>query len=185
MTDPDRRSEKEKMLAGELYNAADPELIADRLRAERLYRAFNATGTDESDRRGSILADLLGHVGEGAVIRPPFFCDYGANIRLGRGVFVNFGGVFLDVVAIDIGDGTQIGSNVQILTADHPRDAAVRRQGLESGKPIRIGRNVWIGSGAIVLPGVAIADDAIVGAGSVVTRGVAPGMTVMGNPEPR
>jgi len=182
MADPDRRSEKEKMLAGELYNAADPELVADRLRAERLYRAYNATGADEGDRRARILADLLRHMGEGAVVRPPFFCDYGTNIRLGRGVFVNFGAVFLDVVAIDIDDGTQIGSNVQILTADHPRDAALRRQGLENGKPIRIGRNVWIGSGAIILPGVTVGDDAIVGAGSVVTRDVSSGATVMGNP---
>jgi len=170
------------MLAGELYRAVGPELAADNLRADRLLRAYNATGADETERRSAILAELLGLVGEGVVVRPPFYCDYGYNIRLGRGVFANFGCVFLDVVGIEIGDGCQIGPSVQILTADHPRDPVLRRQGLESGKPVRIGQNVWIGSGAIILPGVTVGEDAIVGAGSVVTCDVPEGATVVGNP---
>ena len=176
------RSEKEKMLAGELYRAVGPDLAADNLRADRLLRAYNATGVDEAERRSAILAALLGSVGEGVVVRPPFYCDYGYNIRLGRGVFANFGCVFLDVVGIEVGDRCQIGPSVQILAADHPRDPALRRQGLESGKPVRIGRNVWIGSSAIILPGVTVGDDAIIGAGSVVTRDVPEGVTVVGNP---
>jgi len=182
MPGPDERSEKEKMLAGDLYRAVGPELAADQLRADRLLRTYNATGADEAERRSTILAELLGSVGDGVVLRPPFHCDYGCNIRLGRGVFANFGCVFLDVVGIEVGDGCQIGTHVQILTADHPRDPVLRRQGFESGKPVWIGRNVWIGSGAIILPGVRVGEDAIVGAGSVVTRDVPPGATVMGNP---
>jgi len=182
MTGSDGRSEKEKMLAGELYRAVGPELAADNLRADRLLRAYNATGADEAEHRTAILSELLGGAGEGLVIRPPFYCDYGYNIRLGRGIFVNFGCVFLDVAPIELGDACQIGSFVQILTADHPRDPALRRQGYESGVPVRIGQNVWIGSGAIILPGVTVGDDAIVGAGSVVTRDVPPGAIVVGNP---
>ena len=128
------------------------------------------------------MAELLGSAGVGVVVRPPFSCDYGYNIRFGRGVFANFGCVFLDVVGIEVGDGCPIGPSVQILAADHPRDPALRRQGLESGKPVRIGRNVWIGSGAIILPGVTVGDDAIIGAGSVVTGDVPEGVTVVGNP---
>jgi len=182
MAGSDGRSEKEKMLAGELYRAVGPELAADNLRADRLLRAYNATDADEVERRITILAELLGAAGEGTVVRRPFHCDYGYNIRLGRGTFVNFGCVFLDVAAIELGDNCQVGPSVQVYTADHPRDPALRREGYESGLPVHIGRNVWIGGGAIVLPGVSIGDDAVVGAGSVVTRDVPPGVTVMGNP---
>jgi maltose O-acetyltransferase len=182
MREPDQRSEKQKMLAGELYRAAGPELAADSLRADRLLRAYNGTGADEAERRSANLRELLGSMGQGVVVRPPFYCDYGYNVRLSRGVFANFGCVFLDVVDIEIGDGCQIGTSVQILTADHPRDPALRRQRLELGKPVGIGQNVWIGSGAIILRGVSVGDDAIIGAGSVVTRDVPPGMTVVGNP---
>ncbi len=182
MTESDGRSEKEKMLAGELYRAVGSEIAADQRRCHMLLHAYNATPPDAADERAALLRDLLGGIGEKTVIRPPFHCDYGSNIRLGRGVFANFGCVFLDVVAIEIGDLCQIGSGVQILTADHPRDPALRRQGYESGVPVRIGENVWIGSGAIILPGLTIGDDAIIGAGSVVTRDVPPGTTVVGNP---
>ncbi len=175
-------SERERMLAGELYRADDPELAAAIVRADRLTRAYNALGADEADRRRDILRELLGAVGEGVVVRPPFRCDYGAQIRIGRGVFINFGCVILDVCAVEIGDGCQIGPGVQILAADHPRDPALRARGLENGRPVSIGRNVWIGGGAILLPGVSVGDDAIVGAGSVVTRDVPPGATVAGNP---
>ena len=176
------RSQKARMLAGEPYRADDPDLRADVLRADRLLRAYDALGADEEERRAALLAELLGAVGDGVALRPPFRCDYGYNIRLGRGVFVNFGCVFLDVATIEIGDGAQIGPHVQILAADHPRDPELRRQGWESGRPVRVGRNVWIGGGAILLPGVTVGDDAIVGAGSVVTRDVARGATVAGNP---
>ncbi len=129
-----------------------------------------------------LLRELLASVGEGAYIRPPFHCDYGYNISLGAGVFLNFNCIILDVVKVAIGDRTQIGPGVQILTADHPRDPAQRRAGLEFGRPIVIGADVWIGGGAIILPGVTIGDGAIVGAGAVVTRDVAAGATVVGNP---
>lgn len=173
---PDLRSEKGKMLAGALYNAEDAELLRERARAADALRRFYA-----SEDRG-LLQSLLGSFGERSTVRSPFFCDYGYNVYLGAGVFLNFGCVFLDVCPIQVGDGTQIGPGVQIYAADHPRDPAVRRAGLELGREVRIGRNVWIGGGAIVLPGVTIADNAIVGAGSVVTRDVAEGETVMGNP---
>ena len=128
------------------------------------------------------MAERLAEVGEGAVIRPPFYCDYGFNIRIGSNVFLNFNCVILDVVEVVIGDGTQIGPAVQIYSADHPRDPAQRREGLEFGRPVRIGRNVWIGGGAIILPGISIGDNAIIGAGSVLTRDVEEGATVAGNP---
>jgi maltose O-acetyltransferase len=182
MTAPEGPSQKARMLAGEPYRADDPELRADALRADRLMRLYNATGAHEEERRAELLAELLAASGEGVVLRPPFHCDYGYNIRLGRGVFANYGCVFLDVGPIEIGDATQIGPQVQILAADHPRDPALRRQGWESGRPVRVGRNVWIGGGAILLPGVTVGDDAIIGAGSVVTRDVGPGATVAGNP---
>lgn len=176
------RSEKEKMLAGELYRAVGEELAADAARADRLLHALNATTADELDRRDALLRELLGAVGEGAVLRPPFHCDYGYLISLGRGTFVNAGCIFLDVAPITIGDYCQIGPAVQIYAADHPRDPALRRAGYESGIPVTIGDNVWIGGAAIILPGVTVGDDAIIGAGSVVTRDVPPGATVVGNP---
>ena len=169
------------MIAGNLYRPGDPELVAARKRAQLLMRDYNATVYGDDDLRTAILADLLGTNG-GAVIRPPFYVDYGSNIHLGRGVFLNYGCVLLDVCPIHIGDDTQIGPAVQILTADHPRDPAVRAQGLEMGRTITIGANVWIGGGALLLPGVTVGDDAVIGAGAVVTREVAAGTTVTGNP---
>ena len=132
--------------------------------------------------RRQLLSERLAEIGEGAVIRPPFHCDYGFNIRIGSKVFLNFNCVILDVVEVVIGDGTQIGPAVQIYSADHPRDPSQRREGLEFGRPVRIGRNVWIGGGAIILPGLIIGDNAIIGAGSVLTRDVREGATVVGNP---
>lgn len=179
---PPLPSEKSKMLAGDLYRAADPELEADRRRANFLNVAYNSFATDDPQRAQGFLRELLGAFGEESAIRPPFYCDYGSNIRIGNGVFLNFGCVLLDVVAIEIGDLTQIGPNVQIYTADHPREPALRRVGFESGRPVRIGRNVWIGGGAILLPGINVGDDAVIGAGSVVTADVPHGATVVGNP---
>ena len=176
------RTEKEKMLAGELYRADSPEIQADQAATMAWLARYNAAIDHGNEARHALLRERFGSVGAGAVIRPPFHCDYGYNISLGDGVFLNFNCIILDVVAVTIGDGTQIGPGVQILTADHPRDPAQRRQMLEFGRPVAIGRNVWIGGGAIILPGVRIGDDALVGAGAVVTRDVPPGATVVGNP---
>jgi maltose O-acetyltransferase len=175
------KTEKQKMLAGELY-CPDAELGAEQAAAKAWMARYNAALALPVSERHALLCERLGHVGKDAVIRPPFFCDYGYNIRLGDGVFLNFNCVILDVMAVTIGDRTQIGPAVQIYAADHPRDTEPRRAGLEFGRPVRIGSDVWIGGGAIVLPGVTIGDGAVIGAGSVVTRNVPPGMTVAGNP---
>ncbi len=126
--------------------------------------------------------DLLGEFGAGSWIEAPFYCDYGAQISLGDRVFVNMGCIFLDAAPIVLGDDVQLGPAVQLLTSDHPRDAAERASGLESALPITIGDRAWLGGGVIVLPGVEIGADAIIGAGSVVTRSVEPGVTAAGNP---
>jgi len=176
------KTEKQKMLAGELYHAGDAEIQADQAAARDWMRRYNAGGTIAPETYGELLREGFGHVGDNCVIRPPFHCDYGFNIRIGSGVFLNFNCVILDVVEVEIGDMTQIGPGVQILTADHPRDPAQRAQGLEFGRPIRIGKNVWIGGGALIMPGVTIGDNALIGAGSVVTHDVPAGVTVAGNP---
>jgi maltose O-acetyltransferase len=176
------RTEKEKMLAGELYRPGDPELQAELAAAKAWMVEYNAALANSAAERHVLLTRRLGFVGAGAVVRPPFHCDYGFNIRLGADAFLNFNCVILDVAEVSIGDGAQIGPAVQIYAADHPRDAAQRRAGLELGRPVRIGRHAWIGGGAIILPGVSIGDDAVVGAGAVVTRDVPAGTTVVGNP---
>ncbi len=181
-------SNRELMLAGEWYLADDPELVAMAQRRRTIEARINDPARSEADVSAD-LAELLGGFGTGSVIRPPFHCDYGVHLTIGDGVFVNFGGVFLDCAPITIGDATQIASNVQLLTPDHPRDPVQRRAGWEAAHPIAIGENVWLGGGAIVLGGVTIGDDAIVAAGAVVTEDVAPGSTVAGVParpiEPR
>ncbi|MBM9593913.1 sugar O-acetyltransferase [Roseitranquillus sediminis] len=176
------RSEKDKMLAGELYVAEGPEIAADSARANAWMDRFNGRLAMPREERHAMLVELFAHAGEGAFIRPPFHCDYGYNISLGAGAFLNFGCIILDVVEVAIGEMTQIGPGVQILTADHPRDPALRRQRLEFGRPVRIGANVWVGGGALFMPGVTVGDDATVGAGAVVTRDVPAGATVVGNP---
>lgn len=175
-------SERQKMISGLPYDPADPELQADQSAAKQWMASYNAALASTPADRRDLLRQRMGEVGEGAVVRPPFHCDYGYNIRLGRGVFLNFNCIILDVCEVTIGDQTQIGPGVQILTADHPRDPAERKAGMEFGRPIMIGRNVWIGGGALILPGVVIGDDAIIGAGAVVTRDVPTGATAMGNP---
>lgn len=142
---------------------------------------FNAPGQSDGERY-ALLAERFAFVGENALVRPPFHCDHGFNISLGAGAFLNYGCMILDVEPVTVGEGTAIGPAVQILAADHPRDPALRRRGIRFGRPVTIGSNVWIGGGAIVLPGVTIGDDSIVGAGSVVTRDVPAGATVVGNP---
>ncbi|HEV2571701.1 MAG TPA: sugar O-acetyltransferase [Beijerinckiaceae bacterium] len=175
-------NEKDKMLAGALYDASAPEIEADQLAAHAWLARYNATTALSSTERLPLLRERFASVGERIDIRPPFHCDYGYNISVADGVFINFNCIILDVVAVTIGEATQIGPSVQILTADHPRDSIPRKQGLEFGRPVHIGANVWIGGGAIIVPGVTIGDDAIIGAGSVVTRDVPAGATVMGNP---
>lgn len=175
-------SERENMLAGLPYRASDPELVAEQGAAAAWLARYNAALAQPAAVWRLLLAERLGALGAGSIVRPPFHCDYGWNIRLGRGVFVNFNCVILDVARVTIGDDTRIGPAVQIYTAEHPLDPAERRGGLESGRPVTIGSNVWIGGGAIILPGVTIGDDAVVGAGSVVTHDVAPGARVAGNP---
>jgi maltose O-acetyltransferase len=173
---------KERMLSGQLYLASDPELVAIRHRARRLTRLFNTSTEDEASHRESILRDLLGAMGHGCFIEPMFQCDYGEFIRLGDGVFMNFGCVILDIAPVTIGDRTMLAPGVHIYTATHPTDTAQRAALWEYGLPITIGRDVWIGGHATICPGVTIGDGAIIGAGSVVTKDVAAGAIVGGNP---
>jgi maltose O-acetyltransferase len=176
------QTEKQKMLAGDLYRPGDKEIQADQSATKAWLVRYNAASAAPAAERRRLLAERLAAVGEGAVIRPPFHCDYGFNISLGRDAFLNFGCVILDVAAVEIGEGVQIGPGVQIYAADHPREPAQRRAGLEFGRPVRIGPFAWIGGGAIILPGVTVGADAVIGAGSVVTHDVPPGATVAGNP---
>ena len=170
------------MLAGDVYQPSDPELAMDAQRAREWLVRYNTTlGASPAERR-VLLRELFASVGKGAVVRPPFHCDYGRHISIGDGAFLNFNCVILDVAPVAIGPLTQVGPGVQFLTADHPRDPALRRAGVESGLPITIGANVWIGGGALILPGITVGDDAIIGAGAVVTRDVPAGVTVVGNP---
>ena len=170
------------MAAGELYSASDPEIVADSVRIAEWMDRYNRRQARSQGERDSLLREAFARVGEGCTIRPPFYCDYGYNISLGDRVFLNFNCCILDVMPVAIGDGTEIGPAVQIMTADHPRDPELRRQGLEFGKPVTIGSNVWIGASAIILPGITVGNDVIIGAGSVVTRDVPAGATVAGNP---
>jgi maltose O-acetyltransferase len=170
------------MRAGELYRASDPEVRADYVRAQQLVRAVNATAVEDVDGRRPVLAELLGSLGAGADVLPPVRCDYGRNVHLGAEVFVNFGAVFVDTCDIAIGDQALIGPGVQFLTADHPLDPALRRGGWESGRPVAVGEGAWLGGGVIVLPGVTIGANAVVGAGSVVTRSIPAAVVAVGNP---
>jgi maltose O-acetyltransferase len=178
----DGRSQRELMLAGELYIADDPELAQDSLRAMRLLARYNGAAVDSGDDRRRILEELVGAIGEGTVIRPPLYCDYGYQIRIGARTFVNFGLVALDVARISIGDDVQIGPNVQLLTPTHPLEAEPRRAKLESAHPITVADNAWLGGGVIVLPGVSIGENTVVGAGAVVTRDLPPNVLAVGNP---
>jgi maltose O-acetyltransferase len=175
-------SEFEKMVRGESYRAGDPLLVEARVRAQRLTRELGTLDPADAAARRRVLHALLGAMGRGSDVMAPFWCDYGSNVSLGARVFVNTGCVFLDSAPITVGDDVQIGPLVQLLTADHPRDAAVRASGLESAAPISIGVGAWLGGGVIVLPGVEIGAETIVGAGSVVTRSLPAGVTAAGNP---
>lgn len=179
--EPGGKSEKQKMLAGELYDAMDAGLVAERQRTRALLRQLNATLDVDGSDRAALLKALFG-VDTDVAIQPPFYCDYGDNIVLGSGVFMNFNCVILDVAKVAIGNRVLMGPNVQIYAATHPLQASVRRQGLEAGKPVVIGDDVWIGGGAIVCPGVTIGERSVIGAGSVVTRDIPPDVFAAGNP---
>jgi maltose O-acetyltransferase len=174
-------SEREKMLAGELYDPLDPELSAARVRARDLCQALNATREADADERRRILIDLFGAGGGEVWMQPPFFCDYGSNIFLGQRVFFNFNCVVLDVCAVRIGDFTLFGPAVQIYTATHPLEAELRRT-REFAKPVTIGSDVWVGGAAVILPGVTIGSRSVIGAGSVVTRDIPDEVFAAGNP---
>lgn len=181
MRGADAASQRARMLAGEPYDPYDAELLALRERARDLCRALNATGDSEREERRRILVELLGSGGDTVNLQPPFHCDYGTQIELGENVFFNFDCIVLDVCRVRIGSHAQFGPAVQIYTPLHPFDAAERRR-TEYGKPVDIGDDVWVGGGAIILPGVRIGSRAVIGAGSVVTRDVPQHVFAAGNP---
>jgi maltose O-acetyltransferase len=172
---------RQRMIAGELYDPLDPELVAARARARDLCRALNLTSDSEAAARRGLLLDLFGSGGDTVWMQPPFHCDYGANIYLGHRVFFNFNCIVLDVCPVRIGDFTLFGPGVQILTPMHPEDPLLRRE-QEFGKQVEIGSDVWVGGGALILPGVTVGSASIIGAGSVVTRDVPSGVFAAGNP---
>lgn len=176
----DYPTEKDKMLAGELYNPDDPDLSAIRREARALTRAYNSSAED--DDREAMLHSLLGRVGSNPTIEPPFYCDYGKFIFLGDNVYLNFGCVILDCNEVHIGDHAMLGPYVQLYAAYHPINASERITDLECSKPINIGSNVWLGGGVIVLPGVTVGDNTTIGAGSVVTKDIPPNVVAVGNP---
>jgi len=175
-------TEREKMAAGEWYSCMDGELDILRRRARGAVHQHNTMPPDERGAIAPLLRALFNSVGEGAFLQAPFHCAYGFNIALGKNVYLNAGCTILDSAKVTIGDGAMLGPAVQIYCAEHHLDPVPRAQGIEIAKPVTIGRDVWIGGGAILLAGVTVGDGAIVGAGSVVTRDVAAGVTVVGNP---
>lgn len=176
------KSEKEKMLSGELYNAGDKQLADERAKTRLLLKELNDSREDQSGQRESILKQLLPNAGIGLWLQPPFYCDYGTNIVLGENVFFNFNCVLLDVSKITVGSRTLFGPNVQIYTATHPINYLERSAGLEYGKAILIGEDVWVGGSAIICPGVKIGNRSIIGAGSVVTKDIPGDVMAAGNP---
>jgi maltose O-acetyltransferase len=175
------RTELDKMLSGELYDPMDSELVRARNRARDLCQDLNATREAQTDERRHLLMQLFGKGGDTVWMQPPFYCDYGSNIVLGERVFFNFNCVVLDVCRVTIGDFTLFGPAVQVYTATHPMNAALRRK-QEFAKPIEIGSDVWVGGGAYICPGVRIGSRSVIGAGSVVTRDVPDQVFAAGNP---
>jgi len=175
-------SEKEKMLQGELYDASDPELITERQRARELVETYNRTAPDATEERRDLLGELFGFGGEDAYVEPPLRVDYGYNIDVGEGFEANFGCVFLDVRSITFGPMCLLGPGVQCYTATHPVDPEARAEGLESGEPITVRENVWIGGQAVLTPGVTVGDGAVIAAGAVVVEDVPDRVVVAGNP---
>lgn len=177
----DVRTQRERMLAGDDYDASDPELAAASARARELQDRYHRASLEGGDAR-AILQELIGDLGEDVEVRPPLFVDYGSNISIGARTFVNYNLTALDVTPIRIGQDCQVGPGVQLLTPTHPLEPGPRRDKVEAGEPITIGDNVWLGGGVIVCPGVTIGDDSVIGAGSVVTRDIPAGVVAVGNP---
>lgn len=175
-------TEKELMLAGEMYDPLDPELVRDRQRARRLAREYNATTETETELRAKMTREIFGTAGENAFMEPNFRCDYGYNIHVGKNFYANFDCVILDVCDVRIGDYCMMAPGVHIYTATHPLDPTERNSGREYAKPVTIGHNVWLGGRAVILPGVTIGDNVVVAAGAVVSRDVPPNTVVAGNP---
>ncbi len=175
-------TQKQRMLAGELYDPLDSKLSSERRQTRLLFRQFNNTTDEQPLLRKELLKQLIGGYKKDLVIEPPFYCDYGSNIAVGSKVFFNFNCTVLDVCQVTIGDRTLFGPNVQIYAATHPMDAGIRADGLENGKPVVIGSDVWVGGGAIICPGVTIGDRSVIGAGSVVTRNIPSDSFAAGNP---
>ncbi|MEL7334262.1 MAG: sugar O-acetyltransferase [Cyanobacteria bacterium J06560_2] len=176
------KTEREKMLAGELYLAIDPELAQMQSAARRLMHEHNLSHPDDVDRRKELMRQLLGEIGTDFVIEPPFYCDYGCNIFAGDRLFINYDCAILDCAPVHIGNDVLLGPKVQLYTAFHPTDPEIRLSGKEAAAPITIGDNVWLGGGVIVCPGVAVGANVTIGAGSVVTRDVPEGAIAVGNP---
>ncbi|MFC8568063.1 sugar O-acetyltransferase [Streptomyces sp. NPDC057245] len=178
----DSRTNLERMLAGDLYVADDPEIFRRQQQAVRLAARYQAAYAEDAAAAQAVLAELLGSLGAEAHVRPPLYVDYGSNITIGARTFVNYNLTALDVAAITVGEDCQIGPGVQLLTPTHPVEPGPRRDKLEAARPITIGDNVWLGGGAVVLPGVTIGNDSVIGAGAVVTRDVPAGVVAVGNP---
>ena len=174
--------EKERMLNGDLYDASDPQLVAERERARELTRRYNRTAVNETGERRELLETLLGSLGDDCEIEPPFRCDYGYNLHVGENFYANFDCVVLDVCRVDIGANCQMAPGVHIYTATHPLDAEERVAGPEYGRPVTVGDDVWIGGRAVLNPGVTVGDGTVVGSGAVVTEDVPDGVVVQGNP---
>ncbi|WP_054861088.1 MULTISPECIES: maltose acetyltransferase domain-containing protein [Gracilibacillus] len=176
------KTEKERMLAGEMYNPADPELAQDQKEARRMVRLYNQTTETEEEKRINLLKRLLGSTGETVYMEPNIRFDYGYNTYVGENFFANFDCTILDVCEVRFGDNCMLGPNVKIYTATHPLQPVVRNSGKEFGKPITIGNNAWIGGGAIINPGVTIGDNVVIASGSVVTKDIPDNVVVGGNP---
>ena len=176
------KTEKDKMLAGELYNSSDSHLKAERSHARILLKRYNDSTDEQMLLRKEVLRELIGGYSKGLYIEPPFYCDYGSNISVGEGVYFNFNCVVMDTNAITIGARSRIGPNVQIYAATHSMEYDIRAEALELAKPITIGEDVWIGGGVIICPGVTIGDRTVIGAGSIVTKDMPSDCFAAGNP---
>ncbi|HEX8315135.1 MAG TPA: sugar O-acetyltransferase [Flavisolibacter sp.] len=176
------KTEKEKMIAGELYDPLDTTLAEDRVKTRLLLKALNDLPEDKAEERGRVLQELIPNAGESLWIQPPFYCDYGYNLFIGERVFFNFNCVVLDVAPVTIGSRTMCGPNVQLYTATHPMNHVERASGVEYAKPIVIGDDVWLGGNVVVCPGVTIGSRTVIGAGSVVTKDIPADVFAAGNP---
>ncbi|MEU6889476.1 sugar O-acetyltransferase [Streptomyces viridosporus] len=178
----DPRTNLERMLAGDLYIADDPEIARRQRNAMRLAARYQAAYLEDPAEARTVLTELLASLGEDVEVRPPLYVDYGSNISIGARTFVNYNLTALDVARITIGEDCQFGPNVQLLTPTHPVEPQPRRDKLEAALPITIGDNVWLGGGVIVCPGVTVGDDSVIGAGAVVTKDIPAGVVAVGNP---